>query len=320
MSTVRDVIRRCRPALLALLGVLALVGCDTGPSRVGAAAVVGDTDVSVDSIQAEFRWLLKNIPQARELEQQKKLGSISRYALQTRIRHELIADTAREIGVSADPAEVDSLLKDAGGPAKASQTLLTTPSRTRQLLEDFLLLREIGEHYAQRVTVKVAGTFIAQEQPGTTSRARAVELGKAMAADPERAAELAGKGDQPLPADLDLAEVGSGPTSVLVQTPLFSAQPGTVVVTQPDPQQGSVWLVALVQERSETESAPGKAVQYEDQVLQQIGLQQLRPAAERLGVTVSPRYGVWDQVGLTIADASEEPQGLLIPARGSDAQ
>lgn len=314
-------IRRCWPALLALVGALALVGCESGPSKVGAAGVVGETRISVDSVQSEFRWLLNNIPQARELEQQKKLGSISRYALQVRIRHALIADTARELGLSADPAEVAELLKAAGGEAKAPQNLLTTPGRVRQVIEDIVLLRAIGQHYVERVSVRVAGTLIAQEQPGKTSRARAVELGKAMAAEPERAEEFAAQGDQQLPADLKLSDVATGSNSVLAQTPLFAAKPGTVVVMQPDPQQGTVWLVALVQERSETESAQGdKPKKFADEVLQEIGGQALRPAAERLGVTVSPRYGVWDQTSMAIVDSTQQSQGLLLTARGSDAQ
>lgn len=315
----REIIRRCLPALLALTGVLALVSCDAGPSRVGAAAVVGDKRISVDSLQSEFRWLLNNIPQARELQQQKKLESISRYALQVRIRHELIAETARELGLSADPAEVGKLLKAAGGPAKAPQSLLTTPGRARQFIEDIVLLREIGRHYVDRLSVRVVGALIAQEAPGSTSRTRAVELGKAIAADPDRAAELAAQADQPIEGELRLSKVIEGEDAVLAQTPLFAVKPGTVVVTQPDPQQGSVWLVALVQERSETESAPGgKPAEYPDDRLEQIGLQLLRPAAERLGVTISPRYGVWDRAGMTIVDGPEQSQGMLLTARGAD--
>ncbi|MGH3432798.1 MAG: hypothetical protein ACRDQB_08190 [Thermocrispum sp.] len=317
----RDGIRRCLPALLALTGVLALVGCAAGPSRVGAAAIVGETRIPVDAVQSEFRWLLNNIPQARQLEREKKLGSISRYTLQVRIRHVLITDTARELGLSADPADVDQLLKAAGGQAEAPKSVLTTPGKVRQFIEDIVLLREIGRHYVDRLSVQVAGALVAQEQPGKTSRERAVELGKAMAAEPERAAELAADGDQQLPADLKLSEVVGGESAVLAQTPLFAVQPGTVVVIQPDPQQGAVWLVALVQERSETESAPGgKPPEYPDETLEQIGLQMLRPAAERLGVTVSPRYGVWDQASLAILDNQEQAEGMLLTARGADRQ
>lgn len=306
--------------MLALTSVLALAACDPGPSRVGAAAVVGETRIPLDSVQSEFRWLLKNIPEARALQERKQLEFISRYSLQVRIRHELILSAAKDLGLRADPAAVDEYYKSIGGEARGPKSVLVAPGQVRQFAKDVVLLRELGQHYVDRLAVKVVGAFVAAEGPGATSRAQAVKLGRAIAADPERAAELSQQGQQPIDGELKLSDVVSSEDPTLASTPLFAVEPGTVVVTQPSPQQGAVWLVALVQER--TESTPGgKTPEYSPEALQQVGLQMLRPYAEDLGVTVSPRFGMWDQAAMTIVDdGADDSRGLLLPARGANRQ
>src|SRR5690606_36766512 len=86
----------------------------------------------------------------------------------------------------------------------------------------------------------------------------------------------------------------------------------------PSPQNGSLWLVALVEDRTETQGDSDRS--YPDEVLAQIGLQMLRPAAERLGVTVSPRYGVWDEAGMVILNDEEHAQNHLFQANGVERQ
>lgn len=314
----RDFIRRWRPAVVVLAGVLSLAGCADGPSRVGSAAIVGDTRIALDSVQRDFTWLLKNIPEAKQLQQEGKLEVLSRYTVQQRIRHLLVTAAAKQEGLRADPKQVDELIDQAGGPKTAHRQMLTTPGLTRQLATDIVLLQELGRHYVDRLTVKVVGAFVAQESAGSTSQSKAKALARKIAADPERAAEIAAEGDNVLDRTLKLSEVVRGQESALAQTPLFAVKPGTVVVTQPDPQQGSVWLVALVQQRTVTESAAAenpKKQQYSPELLAQVGLQMLRPVAEKLGVTVSPRFGVWDQAGMTIAESPEHFNGLLLTAR-----
>src|SRR5690606_6786389 len=132
------------------------------------------------------------------------------------------------------------------------------------------------------------------------------------------AAELAEPGDQRLPDELTLSELIGTDREVLAQTPLFSVEPGTVVVMRPSPQNGSLWLVALVEDRTETQGDSDRS--YPDEVLAQIGLQMLRPAAERLGVTVSPRYGVWDEAGMVILNDEEHAQNHLFQANGAERQ
>lgn len=315
---VRHFIRRSWLALLAVTSVLTLGACDTGPRQAGAAAVVGNTQISVDSLQREFNWLLKNVPEAEQLRAEKALGRITSNSLAARIRHELITDTAARLGLRADPGEVDTLLGRLGGETEAAKRLLTTPGLARERIEDMLLLRAIGDHYVDRLSVRVTGTLISQEEPGSSARQRAVELGKRMAATPGAAAELAERGDQRLPDELTLSELIGTDREVLAQTPLFSVEPGTVVVMRPSPQNGSLWLVALVEDRTETQGDSDRS--YPDEVLAQIGLQMLRPAAERLGVTVSPRYGVWDEAGMVILNDEEHAQNHLFQANGAERQ
>lgn len=314
----RHIIRRSWLALLAVTGVLALVACDTGPSRPGAAAVVGDTEISVDSLQREFRWLLDNVPDAEQLREQDALGRISVQSLTARVQHELIAATADRLDLRADPEEVQDLLDELGGETKAAIRVLTSPDRVRERIQDLLLLREIGRHYADKLSVRVSGALIANEEPGATARQRAVDLGKEMAANPDRAAELAAQGDQELPKELVLSELIGSEQEVLMQTPLFAVEPGTVVVMQPNPQNGALWMVALVEERSESGASSGR--NYPEGALSQIGLQMLRPAAEQLGVTINPRYGVWDEAGMAILENEEDAQSHLFSTDGVERQ
>lgn len=311
----RDFIRRWAAATIAVAAALGLAGCDSGPSMVGAAAVVGDTRIPLDAVQRDFRWLLNNIPQARQLQEENKLEVLSRYTVQSRIRHELIKTAAEQAGVQADPQEVQALIDQAGGEKKAPMQLLTTPALARQFAQDIVLLQELGRHYVDRLSVKLVGTFVVQESPGSTSKSKALALARQIADEPDRARELAAQGEQLIDQELVLSEVLSSQDAPLAQTPIFAVKPGTVVVTQPDPQQGAVWLVALVEERSETETSSGRPAKFAPEQLAQVGLQMLRPVAEQRGVTVSPRFGVWDQTGMVIAESPEHVSGMLLTAR-----
>lgn len=319
-TAVRHFIRRWRPALIALTSALALASCASGPSKVGAAAIVGDTRIPVDAVQADFRWLLNNIPEAQQLQEQKKLELLSQHALQGRIRHELIEVAARQEGLKADPRAVKALIDEAGGADKAPQQFRTTPALTQQFAKDIVLLRELGKNYVDRLSVKLVGAVIAQESAGATSRDKAEELAKQIAADPDRAKELAAQaGGQVIDDTLKLSEVmRSGEAALATSTPVFSVKPGTVVVTQPNPEQGSAWLVALVEERTVTvtadDSRPGSA----EQDLAGVGYQLLRPIAQQQGVTVSPRFGVWDPLSMSVVDDAQQISGQLLTARASD--
>lgn len=300
-----------------LTAVLALAGCGSGPSQANAAAIVGDRSVSVDAVQAEISWLLKNIPEARKYADERKLPIVSQAVLRQFVVHELIAVAKKREKISASQSDVDALIQSWGGVDKAPTTIGVSPMRLRSLAEDHAVLRELGTKYAQTLTVDLIGTVVVGESADATSREKALELGKKLAADPGRAAEIVGEsGGQVLDQPLSVKELLASNAASLAGTAVFGAAPGTVVVVQPSPDQGAAWLVALVKDRKI--SSGGKKVESstaQPQTLESVGTQQLAPLAAELGVRISPRYGVWDQAAMGIAQSEDHLTGYLFPAR-----
>lgn len=314
------IISRSAPLLATLLGaILALAGCGSGPSEINSAAIVGQRAVSVDDVQREISWLLQNVPQARKLARERKLPVISQAVLQQHVTHELLAVAKKRDGVRASEADVDALIESWGGAEAAPTNLGVLPGRLQELAEDRVLLRELGEKYAATLTVDVVGTVVVGESAEATSEEKALELGRKIAADPERAAQIAAEsGGQVLDQPLALKEMLASNTAALAGTALFGAKPGTVVVIQPSPEQGAAWLVALIKDRKiSTGGGQDEAPQADPQVLESVGMQQLALIADEIGVRISPRYGVWDQAGMKVAESGDHLTGHLIPVRST---
>src|SRR5690606_29820246 len=149
------------------------------------------------------------------------------------------------------------------------------PDRSRERIQDQLLLRETGRHYADKLSLRISHASTANGASRATTRQRTVDLRTEMAAHPDRTADPAAQGDQQPPKELVRSELIGSEQEVLMQTPLFAVEPGTVVVMQPNPQNGALWMVALVEERSESGASSGR--NYPEGALSQIGLQMLRP-------------------------------------------
>lgn len=310
------IIRRSRAPLAVLAAaVLLLTGCGSGPNQAASAAIVGDRAISLDAVQGEIQWLLDNVPEAQQAQDQRKMETISRRVVQGRIVHELITVAAQREGLQVDRSQVEELINATGGVEEAARAIGAEPDRIRDVAADQVLLQQLGQNYLDRLSVDMVGTLITEEGPDATAKEQALELGRRIAADPAKAqAILGGNGQQVIDQQIGLAQA-AGTNPELAVSALFGSSPGTVLVVQPSQQQAG-WLVALVQDRTVTESA-GQATgqQVDPQLLYGIGLRQLQPVAEDLGVRANPRYGVWDQAGVSLAASTEELTGHLLPAR-----
>lgn len=309
--------RRLRPALITLCAAVVLAGCGSGPSKINNAAIIGENSVSVDAVQDDVRWLVENVPFFEQFKENRRLDLVSRTVVDQWVRHELLRAAVSEEKLQADPAEVDELIARAGGRDEAAAAFQTVPRKVRQVAEDTVLLRTLVERAASRIAVSIVGASVTEEAPGSTAKDKALELGKKVAASPGQVAGLITEGGgQVVQETFSLGEMIAGDAVHLAISPLFTVPAGTVVVFQPDPQEGASWIVALVTDRTETESKekPPRLDGLDPAAIGLIGAQLLRPYADEVDVRVSPRYGAWDRAGMTVAPGPEFANAYLFAA------
>ncbi|MDV6011495.1 hypothetical protein [Haloechinothrix sp. LS1_15] len=311
--------RRFAPTIALAGSALLIAACGEGPTRASSAAVVGDERIPLERVQDDVRWLLNNIPEVRQADDEGNLGLYTRHVVQSYVVSELLEVAAEEEDLQVDREVVDERLEAWGGRDEAPAMVGVPPERLERFATDVALIEQLGEHYLDRISVEVIGAEVSADTPDDPMREQAVALGEEIAADPERAAELAGdEGRRVIDETFTPAELVAGGAAELATSALFSAEPGTVTVIQPNPQQ-PVWLVALITDRT-VDAAAGdddvaEAPQADPNVLYGFGLRMLAPVAEEVGVEINPRYGVWDPVGMSIAESEEHTFGELIPSR-----
>lgn len=308
---------RLRPAVIALSAAVVLAGCGSGPSKVNSAVIIGDNSISVDAVQDDVHWLVENVPFYEQYKEGRRLDLVSRAVVDQWVRHELLRAAVAEENLRAEPAEVDELIARAGGRAEAPAAFQTVPGKVRQVAEDTVLLRSLVERAASRISVSIVGAAITEEAPGSTAKDKAIELGEKIAASPARAAGLITEaGGQVVQETFSLGEMITGDAVNLAFSPLFTVPAGTVVTFQPDPQQGSSWIVALVTDRAETpaKGKPPRLDGLDPALIGLVGAQLLRPYADEAGVTVSPRFGSWDRAGMAVVPGPEFANAYLFSA------
>ncbi|PXY26518.1 hypothetical protein DI005_36275 [Prauserella sp. PE36] len=309
------IIRRPVTLLTAVVAGLVLAGCGSGPSQVGSAAIIGDRSIPLEDVQQEVRWLLDNVPEAEQAQEQRKLDLQAREVVRSRIIHELTMIAAQREGLRADPAEVDALIEGSGGVDAVARGAGVIPERVRELATDQVLLQQLAQHYVDRVSVRLVGTSIVTESPGATAKDQALEIGRDIAADPGRVEQIVRQsGNQLIDSELPMAQTLQNQPEIAASA-VFGASEGSVLVIQPSQEQAE-WLVALVQERN-VSAGDGSAstAQADPQYLYFAGLRLLQPIADELGVRVNPRYGVWDATALSPAASEGELSGYQLQSR-----
>ncbi len=78
--------------------------------------------------------------------------------------------------------------------------------------------------------------------------------------------------------------------------------------------------MVLVRQRDTNSPSPAPvAPQTDEKTLHDVGMQLLGLTADRAGVRLSPRYGVWDPIGLTAAPTEGETQGFRLKSPSPSA-
>jgi hypothetical protein len=335
------VIRRSVGVLVGLSAAAVLLSaCGSGPSQVGSALIVGNTSVSVDQVQQELDNVLNTQPAIQQAQQQGNLDVASRNIVTTHVLHQLAARAVGEYHITVNDQQVDQLITQSGGISKVAATLYTDPADTREAVKDVLIEAALARKYADTLTVDFGYVT-------TTNRAEAIRYGQQIAANPgaltsivnsaNAAAQAAGSqgGAGQTDAQLSIAQYLSGVQQAQQQAqqqgqqaptendgPVFGTPVNSVVVFQPDPPtagQPAEWVVALIKSRANGPSSAtgGQSVADTSDLgtLEGIGQSLLQSDATALGIKISPRYGVWDQVGMHVVADGDQDAGAEFPAR-----
>lgn len=291
-------------ASIAVAGLL-LVGCGTGPSKMGAAAIVGDTRIPVSQVKTWFADVLEKEPQLRsQLEQQGQYDELGRALAGQLVRRELIARTAQRERLSVNEQQVNAVIDRWGGP-RATEGKIFTEENVRDFARDDALVIELGRRYFDGLSI----TF---DYTQATTRSSAEQKARRMAESDAAASELISSDvADGTPAGTGQRLRAADSPKLAAATPLFGAEPGTVLAFEPEPNAGQ-WLIVRIEEREATPAPQAGAA--EESTLRGLGGQLLGLTAERAGVRLSPRYGAWDPIGLNPVPEEGQTTGFRIPA------
>jgi parvulin-like peptidyl-prolyl isomerase len=333
------VIRSSRLVVSTGLAVLLLSGCGSGQVRPGAAALVGEERITVDTLQQVVERGLSD-PQAEQALGQDRPAFQSQVLARLVNREVLQAAAARE-GVTVDDGDVDAQLEDFAAQAGGKEALEAQAAQNgiakqdlMPFLRDVVLEQALGDKLTEDEDVpqeQLEGLYqqnIAQYDRVRSrhilveDEAQARSILAQVREDPSKFAELAAE----LSTDTsnkdqggDLGLQGRGQFVPEFEALLFSAKPGTYDVVQT--QFG--WHVVNVIERETTSLADAtpelRRAALQEQRAEATGAL-LREVAGDLGVKVNPRFGRWDPATGSV-EAVEDPNGVTTtaPEEGAEA-
>lgn len=333
------VIRRPVGALAGLVAAaLVLTACSSGPSQVGQAVIVGNSTVSVNQVQQELNDLLATQTAVKQAQQQGQLDQTSRKIVTSHVVHVLITKAAAQYHLSVSDQQVQQLISEAGGTDKVAQGLQVSAANARGAVQDLLLEVALARKFADTLTVNFG--FVQ-----ATDRASAMKDAQQLAANPgslnslvqqANAAAQASGGQTGGQADTTFsvsaylqgiaqadqqAQSQGQPAPTENDAPIFGTPANSVLAFQPDPTQSQTWIVALIKSRNPSGAKPpagGSAADVSDAAtLAEVGVSLLQPQVHQLGVRVSPRYGVWDSVGMQVVPSADQTIGVVFPVRSS---
>ena len=319
-----------RLAVSAGLAVLLLSGCGDGQLRPGAAALVGDEKITTADLQRVVDEALVD-PQARqELGQDR--AAFQRQSLDTLVKRRVLAAAAAERGVSVTEGDVAAELARIIEGIGSREQLVTQAAQggipeqgIDTVVRDLVLTRALGDVLVEDVEVPLPQLQAAYQQglaqydrrrsrhilvaDEATARRVLAEVQR----DPSRFAALAAElstdaSNKDTGGDLGVAPRGQFVPEfekVLFALPeggygLAKTEFGFHVINSVE-----VLTTSLAQARPELRRM---VLQQEITTATSAALVE---TADRLGITVNPRFGTWDpQAGSVVAD--EDPNDVLV--------
>jgi foldase protein PrsA len=325
--------------VLAVVAPIVVSACD--PVHPGAAALVGQTAISVDTLQSlTNRVLAATDAQTRPqvAGDDAALARLQRNILTRLIDNRLIAEAARTLGVAATEGEIDQeqaqLAQQAGGDQQLQQQAVLSgiaPSELRTALRGLVLGNKIAEAVVADVTVSNEQLQAAYQQNIdqfdqvhaahilVTTKAQADEILARVQANPKSFSSLAAQFSQDTSTRTsggDLGTVGRSRLDPSFATPVFAAKVGSYIEVH----SSFGWHVVHVIAHPHT-SLAAATPQLRSTILQNLAQQRVAALLTRIGkrfdVSVSPRYGQWslkDRAVNPPADDLSKPVATPTPA------
>jgi hypothetical protein len=331
------VIRRRATVFVGLAAAAALLtACSSGPSQVGSALIVGDSSIPVSQVQQELNQLLATQPAIQQAQKQGNLDQASRSIVTSDVLHDLVGQAAARDHLAISDQEVQQVISQSGGAAKLAPELVTTPADLHSVVKDVLLEKALATKFADTLTVNFAYFAV-------PNRAAALTAAKKLAADPGQLgamiqasnATAQATGQQPdsslnqafsVADDIQAVQAIGSQAQQQGQAPpalhldlLLGAPTNTVVAFPPAPSEAQTYYVALIKSRNPNGAKAPAGASAADSAdlatLGQIGVSLLRAEVADVGVRISPRYGVWDPVGMSVVANSGQTIGVELPAK-----
>jgi hypothetical protein len=320
-------------AVLAAAAAL-VAGCGSGQGQVNTAAMIDGRTISVDDLQSRVDKVLRDNKFAQQLQQQRKLDLLSRGILTREVSYELLTKAAERERLTIDENAVTERIAQRGAqeqpPAEALEANLVRATDAafdpREVARNEMVAAELARNYLTRLSA----TFTGAELQGTDAKRDAQDLAKKLAADPGDAKNIVGQLERGIPEyKLNLINgvlVAQQVGYELATSPMMSTQPGNVVafslaghIVQDTGGGSNSWFVGLINQRSLNDTLSDQ----EQQAIESVPAELLTKMGQRLAsqyigeikVEISPRYGVWDQVGNAVAPRAEEITGYQYPVR-----
>jgi hypothetical protein len=291
-----------------------LAGCGSGPSQVGAAAIVGDTAIPIEYVQAWWDRVLSDDRLKEQLRANEQFDDLGRVIAREAVRHELLRQVAKREGLQFDEAQISDLIAALGGEQAAVE--ITQSIYDRNTIRD----RARDQLLAVALARKYFDTSLRFDMTVAANREQAVTKAHQLAAADSNGARSIIQADinRGLPAAADRKQSIADSVDAVLQTPLFAVPAGTVLA-YPNPDQAGQgqWIVVVVRERSKgtPSGRPGAvtADKVDESRLEGIGLRLLGPYSREIGVRLSPRYGVWSHEYVAVGETESEIPAIVVP-------
>ncbi len=321
--------RSAKLLVTGALGALLLTGCASGPGQAGSAAIVNGNAISLDTIQTELNNYLANQPPASAGSQQQSPAQESRlilsYAVMDQIDNAAIAKYKLNVPAQAISQYTDQL----GGIGRLVQGSGFTTAEVQNILRDRVVQMAYATKYLAKFQVTFDSVTVADQKTATT-------LAQKLSADPAnaratlQAAAGANNGQAQFGTKLTGGEIlgqqlqidqqsqqGGGSSASQTVLPLLAAKSNTVLSF---PFAQGQWVVLVVHDAN-TNATPSSSdsnalSQASSDDLYQSGTYLLSPLAQDLGIKISPRYGVWDAVGMEVV-ATPDQGGIEVATKTS---